>query len=97
MAASKTKYYSNEEIKLAQTARALSHPARVRILSLIKDKGFVRNCDLMPLLRLDKNTIHHHLIKLKDAELVRSEFNHNSYLIVKQEDADKKIERLGLI
>lgn len=90
MGASKTYQYSDKEIHSAQIARALAHPARIRILSLIKNDNFVRNVDLAYHLQLVPSTINAHLKKLCDADLIEMEFMHNCYLIrLKYESYDE--------
>lgn len=91
MGASKTSQYSCNEIKTANIARALAHPARLRILNLVSQKNCVRNTDLVYELQLVKSTINSHLAKLKDADLIQLEFHSNSYLIRSNEGEIDKI------
>jgi|TARA_R110000737_G_scaffold17480_2_gene35205 DNA-binding transcriptional ArsR family regulator len=86
MPASKKSFFTIEENEIAQLGRAYAHPARVRILSILNENGFVRNCDLAQTMDLDKSTIHGHLRKLEDADLIRTEFYKNSYYIYRNED-----------
>jgi predicted transcriptional regulator len=81
MGAKKTHQYSASELHSASIANALSHPARIRILNILKEKPFVRNVDLVKELDLVKSTVNTHLYKLKKAELVVLEFKSNCYLI----------------
>ena len=81
MGASKTNQYSTNEIKSAKIAKALSHPARMRILSLLNQETILRNVDLVKDLQLVKSTINSHLYKLLDADLIELEFRANSYWI----------------
>jgi predicted transcriptional regulator len=88
MGATKTKIFTPSEMDIANVGRALSHPARIRIMNLLKDKPYVRNCDLIFELELCKKTVHDHLNKLKDAQLIRTEFFWNSYYVLKNDGAD---------
>lgn len=91
MPASKKSIFTNEENEIALLGRAYAHPARVRIISIIKEIGYVRNCDLVQILKLDKSTIHDHLKKLEDADLIKFEFFMNSFYIYKSESAQEKM------
>ena len=79
MAASKKKSFTFEENEIALIGRAYAHPARVRILKILGENGYTRNCDLVAILGLDKSTIHDHVKKLEDAGLIKIEFNLNSF------------------
>lgn len=81
MGASKTCQYSINEITTAKIARALAHPARVRILSLLKQNVVIRNTDLVKDLQLVKSTINAHLTIMKEADLILLDFHSNSYWI----------------
>lgn len=81
MGASKTHQYSLPELHSAKIANALSHPARIRILNILKTQNYVRNIDLVKELELAKSTINIHLYKLKNAELIDLEFKSNCYII----------------
>lgn len=81
MGAKKTHQYSLSELQSATIANALSHPARIRILNILKHQPFVRNVDLVKELELVKSTVNVHLYKLKQAELVDLEFKSNCYLV----------------
>ena len=94
MAASKTKIYTAEEIEIASIARSLSHPARIRILSILSEKESIRNIDLIKILDLNKATIHGHLQKLKDSSLVNTEYCLGSYIITKNENTWERITLL---
>lgn len=79
MGASKTNQYAEKTKNIAKIAFAISHPARVHIIEKIREYGFIRNADLMPLLSLSVSTIHDHVIKLKNADIIEIEFHPNEY------------------
>lgn len=85
MPASKKDSFTHEENEIALFGRAYAHPARVRIISILNETGYVRNCDLTHILKLNKSTVHDHLKKLEDAQLIRTEFFMNSFYIYKNE------------
>lgn len=94
MGASKTFQYSDAEKHSAQIARALAHPARIRILSLIKTQNFVRNIDLAYALQLVPSSVNSHLKKLIDADLIDMEYCHNCYVIRPKYDSFQQIPYL---
>jgi ArsR family transcriptional regulator len=58
---------------VARVARALAHPARVRILRLLADQTECRGAEVFSELPLAQSTISEHLRILKDAGLVTSQ------------------------
>ncbi|MES2799950.1 MAG: helix-turn-helix domain-containing protein [Bacteroidota bacterium] len=70
------------EIEIALTARAIAHPARVKIVAhLFVDKCGLRNIDLTKVLGYTKSTVKKHLDMLKDADLVEVNYFTHFYLI----------------
>lgn len=91
MGASKTNQYSIHEIKSAKIARALAHPARIRILTLLKQESLVRNTDLVKDLQLVKSSVNSHLNKLMDADLIELVFHLKCYWIRSKKEVINKI------
>ena len=60
-----------EENPVAQIAKALASPVRVRILRILEE-GERCGCELVPLLNLDPSVISRHLAVLSRAGLVES-------------------------
>ncbi|ASS50072.1 MAG: hypothetical protein A3D31_10905 [Candidatus Fluviicola riflensis] len=81
MGASKTSQYTQEIKDLSLIARALGHPARAQIISVLKSQPFTRNTDLTSILQLSKSTIYVHVSKLAQANLVELDFHPNCYHI----------------
>jgi DNA-binding transcriptional ArsR family regulator len=73
MGLSKTSQYNAEEIKMAKMAKALSHPARIRILNYLNKYSKAELRDLPSLLELAPSTISDHLEWLIDVDLVSVE------------------------
>ena len=91
MGASKTNQFTHEEINLSLIGRALAHPARIAILHHLKQVGYTRSLDLIPLLKLAPSTVHVHLLKLKDTSLVNIVYaDHGCYYIYLQPGAMKR-------
>ena len=81
MPVSKTQIFTESEKKVASLGRALSHPARIRILSLIKQNDYVRNCDLIKILNLTNASVANHIRKLKEADIVQIDYHPNHFQI----------------
>ncbi len=56
--------------RVSKFARALGHPARIRILRLLEENGSMQVIQLEDLLPLSQGTITEHLRKLRLAELI---------------------------
>jgi ArsR family transcriptional regulator len=60
--------------RMAAIAKALGDPVRLQIIDVLrKHAGKVCVCELVPLFDLSQPTVSHHLKKLRDAGIVRSE------------------------
>ncbi len=67
--------YSNKEEQIAQFAKALGHPARVAILSLLLKKQTCICGDIVDELPLSQSTVSQHLKELKAAGLIKGEIS----------------------
>jgi DNA-binding transcriptional ArsR family regulator len=58
---------------IAQRVKALAHPARVQLMSLLiaEQETGVCTCDLAPAVGLSEATVSHHLKQLRDAGLIQ--------------------------
>lgn len=65
--------FSTEIIELANVAKALSHPARIKIMQILGEKNACICGDLVELLPLSQSTVSQHLKELKKAELIIGE------------------------
>lgn len=61
-----------DDDRIAATARALAHPARVRIVRLLAAQSSCKGADVFGELPLAQSTISEHLRILKDAGVVSS-------------------------
>jgi len=61
-----------DDTRVASVARALAHPARVRIVELLAAETECRGADVFSELPLAQSTISEHLRILKDAGLITS-------------------------
>jgi len=73
VALSKKTAFLEPEVRLADFARALSHPARVAILKLLTKRGTCFCGDIVDELPLAQATVSQHLRALKQAGLIKGE------------------------
>ncbi|MEJ2656305.1 MAG: metalloregulator ArsR/SmtB family transcription factor [Desulfobacterales bacterium] len=73
MAQNKSSLFSPQEIELAEMAKALAHPARIKILNVLTDKNICMCGDIVDLLPLAQPTVSQHLRELKRVGLIRGE------------------------
>jgi DNA-binding transcriptional ArsR family regulator len=71
MGASKIINYSEEELLIAKYAKALSHPARVAIISLLLQKQSCVCGDIVEDLPIAQSTVSQHLKELKVSGLIK--------------------------
>ncbi len=64
-----------DELELAELAKAIAHPARVRILQILGEHGGCLCGDLVAELDLAQSTVSQHLKQLKDAGLIQGEID----------------------
>lgn len=73
MATSKAKLFSENDVLLADIAKALSHPARIKILQILTDMNVCMCGDIVDLLPLSQSTVSQHLKELKRVGLIQGE------------------------
>jgi ArsR family transcriptional regulator, arsenate/arsenite/antimonite-responsive transcriptional repressor len=83
--------------ELADTLKALSHPARVQIVELIHERGGeICVCEFAGRLDLSQPTISHHLKILREAGLIASRQEGTwVYHTVRRDAVANLVERLG--
>lgn len=67
--------YKEDEIKLARFAKALAHPARIKILKLLAERKTCFCGDIVDDSYLSQSTVSQHLKELKEAGLIQGEIN----------------------
>jgi DNA-binding transcriptional ArsR family regulator len=75
MAYSKREKFSEEEVWLANIAKALAHPARINILKILNSMDTCMVGSLVDQLPLSQSTVSQHLQDLKKAELITGEID----------------------
>ena len=73
MATAKTAEFSEIEIEIAEIAKALSHPARLKILKILYDLNSCMVGSIVDLLPLSQSTVSQHLKELKRVGLIKGE------------------------
>ncbi|MBZ0181042.1 MAG: metalloregulator ArsR/SmtB family transcription factor [Melioribacteraceae bacterium] len=75
MAHSKKDEFKKEEIEIAKIAKALSHPARIRILQILIKLDICMCGDIVEHLPLSQSTVSQHLKELKNSGLIKGSIN----------------------
>ena len=70
---SKTEKFSEDMVRLADIAKALSHPVRIQILQILRRKDICICGEIVELLPLSQSTVSQHLKELKRVGLIRGE------------------------
>lgn len=73
MVATKSKLFTKEEVELSNVGKALSHPARIKILKVLSEQKVCMMGDIATLLPLAQSTVSQHLSELKKAGLIKGE------------------------
>jgi ArsR family transcriptional regulator len=103
MAVSKKEEFTQEDIWLADVAKALSHPARIRILKMLKEMNICMVGNLVDKLPLAQATVSQHLKELKRVGLIDGEIDgpkvcycvNNKTLIKAKSALDKLFNKIG--
>ena len=73
MATAKIEEFTKIEIEIAEIAKALSHPARIKILKILNDLDSCMVGSIVDLLPLSQSTVSQHLKELKRVGLIKGE------------------------
>lgn len=73
MAEKKLELFTQEEVRLAEIAKALSHPARIAILKTLAQKDSCICGEIVEVVPLAQSTVSQHLKELKKVGLVKGE------------------------
>ena len=71
----KTEHFTEGLARLAEQAKALSHPARLAIIQILAQRGTCICGDLVEELPLAQASVSRHLKTLKEAGLIRGEID----------------------
>ena len=92
MGATKTEHFTDRQNKLATTAKALGHPARIAILDYLLEVDTCICGDIVNELPLAQPTVSQHLKELKNAGLIKGNIEGNAICYCINEVILKKIE-----
>lgn len=67
--------FSDDQLKLARWAKAMSHPVRIYILDILSKQQCCYSGDLAEKLPIARSTLSQHLKELKEAGLIQGEIN----------------------
>jgi len=103
MAASKKEEFTQEDIWLADVAKSLSHPARIRILKILNDLDSCMVGSIVDKLPLAHATVSQHLKELKRVGLIQGEIDgpkicycvNNKNLLKAKTALDKLFSKMG--
>jgi len=103
MAASKKEEFTQEDIWLADVAKSLSHPARIRILKILNDLDSCMVGSIVDKLPLAQATVSQHLKELKRVGLIQGEIDgpkicycvNNKNLLKAKTALDKLFSKMG--
>ena len=73
MAVSKSEEFTKTENKVSDWAKALSHPARIKILKILAQKNVCMCGDFVDLMPLAQATVSQHLKELKRVGFIKGE------------------------
>ena len=73
MAKTRKEEFTKKEVELSDMAKALAHPARIRILNILFENNICMTRDIVDLLPLSQSTVSQHLVELKKVGLIIGE------------------------
>ncbi|MGA8264252.1 MAG: metalloregulator ArsR/SmtB family transcription factor [Ignavibacteriaceae bacterium] len=73
MAKAKLDKFNSDELLLADVAKAMSHPARIKILKILSEYNACFCGEIVDLLPLSQATVSQHLKELKRVGLIKGE------------------------
>lgn len=98
MAKAKIESFQPSEIELAELAKAIAHPARIKILSILTECNSCITGTIVDQLPLSQSTVSQHLAELKKAGLIIGEIDGpktcyclNSENVLKAKEAFSKL------
>ena len=92
MGVTKTEYFTDRQNKLATTAKALGHPARIAILDYLLEVDTCICGDIVNELPLAQPTVSQHLKELKNAGLIKGNIEGNAICYCIDESVLKELQ-----
>lgn len=75
MALTKAQLFNKKQVKIAEFAKALAHPARIAILEILAQRNTCICGDITEELPLAQSTVSQHLKALKSAGIIKGEID----------------------
>lgn len=75
MAQNKSELFQDDIVRLAEFAKALSHPARIAILKVLVERNACICGDIVEALPLAQSTVSQHLKELKSVGLIKGDID----------------------
>ena len=75
MVTAKTELFEQNEVFLANLAKALGHPVRIKILKILNEKNVCMCGEIVDLLPLAQSTVSQHLKELKKVGLIKGDIS----------------------
>jgi DNA-binding transcriptional ArsR family regulator len=75
MAVSKSSEFETKDIELAEIAKALSHPARIKILKILASTNACMCGEIVNMLPLSQATVSQHLKELKRVGFIKGDID----------------------
>jgi DNA-binding transcriptional ArsR family regulator len=94
MGLTKPNDYTTEQVVFSAIGKALGHPARQRIMMILQEERVVRITDLTKALNLNIASIHRHLIILREAQLITSDYRIHEALLRLDDQGIRVLERM---
>lgn len=97
MAITKAHKFDRKQIRTAELAKALGHPARIAILEILAKRNTCICGDITDELPLAQSTVSQHLKALKNAGLIKGEIDGvRTCYCIKEENVNEMKDLLGV-
>jgi DNA-binding transcriptional ArsR family regulator len=93
MGITKSEHFTEEQNQLANTLKALGHPARIAIIEYLLEKQSCICGDIVNELPLSQPTISQHLKELKNVNIIQGSIDGNSICYCLNVETFQKIEK----
>jgi ArsR family transcriptional regulator, arsenate/arsenite/antimonite-responsive transcriptional repressor len=93
MGITKSEHFTEEQNQLANTLKALGHPARIAIIEFLLEKKSCICGDIVSELPLSQPTISQHLKELKNVNIIQGSIEGNSICYCLNLETFQKIEK----
>ena len=93
MGITKSEHFTEEQNQLANTLKALGHPARIAIIEFLLEKKSCICGDIVNELPLSQPTISQHLKELKNVNIIQGSIEGNSICYCLNLETFQKIEK----